>query len=62
MARARSHGTQGRNTQVAGSLRKKAAILEVQNANPFRVNAYGQESTALMIDASGFWVCCAAPE
>src|SRR5512139_1598028 len=32
--------SQANNSRVAALLRDKAAILEAQNANPFRVNAY----------------------
>jgi hypothetical protein len=42
MPRQQSQASQGHNARVAALLREKAAILEAQNANPFRVNAYRQ--------------------
>jgi DNA polymerase/3'-5' exonuclease PolX len=47
MARAQSQGTQGANALVAGLLREKAAVLEAQNANPFRINAYRQAAETI---------------
>jgi hypothetical protein len=47
MARPQSHTPQGHNTSVAALLREKAAILEAQNANPFRVNAYRQAADTI---------------
>jgi hypothetical protein len=47
MARRQSEGPQGHNARVAALLREKAAILEAQNANPFRINAYRQAADTI---------------